>query len=524
MTGRGDLTEVPILDSPGGHDLAGAVEVALLDLHGTIVRTNSAWDHFCRDNDGDLARAGIGSSYLDACAAGGDDPAATEVADAILCALGGDLPAPLSILVPCDSPTEPRVFRTLISSRLDDEGICIGATVTLSRVPALHAEHEAFPPQDLSSLRAWTPDALPALLRIAEVVPEETTLAQTLRRLAESARDLLGVAYAAVGISGPGGVADELAHAGVHAQLLPQRPSPADVSDWLQQQPHFLSRDVVLTGRRLATLYVAGASHRGSSRVERLADSFIEAAGTAIENARVYQASERGQRWAEAAAELIQELVSRAPSAPLDVLLSSAAKAAEADLAVILVPHDDAHVRLHAIVGGREGISSGKLFARHDSAAAEVMLTGAPLLLERRPAQIDLVSDRPMGPVAVVPLAFDRTIVGALVVSRVLGRPPFAAADVDALSRFCEYAGVALDIERTAADREQTNLHDDRTRIAHELHDQVVRQLFAVGMGLEGLIESLHDSELRGRVSGYVAALDESIRGIRETVYQTGGG
>jgi signal transduction histidine kinase len=142
-------------------------------------------------------------------------------------------------------------------------------------------------------------------------------------------------------------------------------------------------------------------------------------------------------------------------------------------------------------------------------------------LLERPPVQVDLVSDRPMGPVAVVPLAIERTLVGALVVSRLRGRPPFVAADVEALSRFCEYAGIALDIDRMLADREQTQLYDDRTRIAHELHDQVVRQLFAVGMGLEGIIESLPASELRARVSGYVAALDESIRGIRATVYRT---
>jgi GAF domain-containing protein len=523
MTGRGDLTDMPIVDSPRGHDLVNAVEIALLDSLGTIVSTNSAWDHFCLVKGGELASAGVGSSYLDACTAGGDDPAALDVADAIHCALRGDLPAPLSILVPCDSPTEARVFHTLISSRLDDEGTCIGATVTLSLVPARHVEQETFSP-DVSSLKAWTPDVLPALLRISEVVPDETTLAQTLRRLAESARELLGVSYAAVGVSGPGGVLDELAHAGIHAQSLPRLPSPADISEWLARQPRFLSRDVVLTGRRLATPYVAGVSHRVSPRVERLADSFIEAAGTAIENAQSYQASERRHRWAEAAAELTQQVVSGTASGPLDLVLQQAVRAAEADLAAVLVPEDEAHIRLHALVGGMAGVVAGRVFSREGSPASEVMRSGQALLLESPTARIHEVSAEPMGPIAVVPLTDRDSVIGALVVSRRIDRARFDTADLDALLRFTKYAGIALELDRALAEREQMQLHDDCARIASELHDQVVRQLFAVGMGLEGIVESLHDSELRGRVSGYVATLDDSIRGIRETVYRTGGG
>ncbi len=368
----------------------------------------------------------------------------------------------------------------------------------------------------------WAPYALAALLRLTEVTPGETTMTQTLARLAGSAGDLMDASYAAVIVSGPSGAPDEFATNGIDPQTMAGLLSPAAVAEWFGRQPHTLTREVALAGRRLASLHLAGGAHeRFHPDVERLAGGFIEAAATSIENARLHQISQRGHRWAEAACELLQQLASRNASSPLDVVLSSAARAAEADLAVILVPHDDAQVRLHAIVGGRKDIVSGRLFGRSDSAASEVMLTGAPLLLERPPEQIALVSDRPMGPVAVVPVTIEPAVTGALVVSRLDGRAPFVGADVEALSRFCEYAGIALDIDRMLADREQTQLYDDRTRIAHELHDQVVRQLFAVGMGLEGIIGSMPDPELRSRVSGYVAALDDSIRGIRATVYRT---
>lgn len=225
------------------------VEVALLDLDGVIVHTNVAWDDFCLENGGILTSVGVGVSYLEACAAAGDDPSANAVGEAIRMALRGDLPAPLSILVPCDSPAQARVFNTLISSRLDEFGVCIGATVTLS--PEAGDEHLANghqPALATSSRRAWTPDPLPALLRVCDVVPAESTMAHTLRRLVESARDVLGVSYAAIGVSGPDGVLEEFAHAGIDAQTVKQWGSAPAILDWLSGLPNSLQRDVALRG------------------------------------------------------------------------------------------------------------------------------------------------------------------------------------------------------------------------------------------------------------------------------------
>ena len=108
------------------------MEVALLDRGGVIAWVNQAWQEFAAANGGDPARTGVGVSYLRACAAARDDPVAAEVADAIRAALAGDLPGPLTVEVPCHSPATERLFDMLISSRLDDQGRCLGATVTLS--------------------------------------------------------------------------------------------------------------------------------------------------------------------------------------------------------------------------------------------------------------------------------------------------------------------------------------------------------------------------------------------------------
>ncbi len=114
---------------PGGD---AGVEVALLDRDGVIAWVNWAWKAFAAANGGNPARTGRGVSYLQACAAAGDDPAAQDVAAAISAALAGDLPGPVTIEVPCHSPATERWFDVLISARLDDHGRCVGAMVTLS--------------------------------------------------------------------------------------------------------------------------------------------------------------------------------------------------------------------------------------------------------------------------------------------------------------------------------------------------------------------------------------------------------
>jgi GAF domain-containing protein len=106
-------------------------EVALLNPQGVIVWVNRAWEDFARDNGGDPALTGVGESYLDRCDGAGD-PLSTEVAAAVRAALAGDLPAPMLIEVPCHAPNSERWFDLLISTRLDEDGNRIGATVTLS--------------------------------------------------------------------------------------------------------------------------------------------------------------------------------------------------------------------------------------------------------------------------------------------------------------------------------------------------------------------------------------------------------
>ena len=86
----------------------------MLDRAGVIVSVNSAWDAFSGADGGDPARVGVGVSYLEVCAASGGEPVAERVAAAIRTALPGDLPALMTVEVPCHSPDTSRWLDTLI--------------------------------------------------------------------------------------------------------------------------------------------------------------------------------------------------------------------------------------------------------------------------------------------------------------------------------------------------------------------------------------------------------------------------
>ncbi|MGP0108292.1 MAG: hypothetical protein ACLPR9_05425 [Acidimicrobiales bacterium] len=81
---------------------------------------------------GDPASTGVGQSYLEVCGAAPGDHSTDQVAAGIRAALEGDLLVPMKVHVPCHSADTSRWFDVFISSRLADDGHCLGATVTLA--------------------------------------------------------------------------------------------------------------------------------------------------------------------------------------------------------------------------------------------------------------------------------------------------------------------------------------------------------------------------------------------------------
>jgi PAS domain S-box-containing protein len=151
-----------------------------------------------------------------------------------------------------------------------------------------------------------------------------------------------------------------------------------------------------------------------------------------------------------------------------------------------------------------------------------------PVLRDGRSLAVDLVPGRlphPLwmpaggqGGVLVVPLRDSRGVIGALSVVR--GRAGgFNQEDVAILTGFAAQAALAVEYGRLRADRERADLLEERERIARDLHDTVVQDLFATGMLLDATIGRCTEPAVAERISRAVDDLDGAIASLRSVVF-----
>ena len=106
---------------------------------------------------------------------------------------------------------------------------------------------------------------------------------------------------------------------------------------------------------------------------------------------------------------------------------------------------------------------------------------------------------------------------GLLGVLRPEGSEAFTDADRERLDALAGLVGLTL---RAPTLRADTEMDDERGRIARDLHDLAIQELFAVGMELEGLVDSLGSPDVtpsKARIRSSVAA---SVQGVENAVAQ----
>ncbi|MDH3681026.1 MAG: response regulator [Acidimicrobiia bacterium] len=67
--------------------------------------------------------------------------------------------------------------------------------------------------------------------------------------------------------------------------------------------------------------------------------------------------------------------------------------------------------------------------------------------------------------------------------------------------------------------RERLEMMEERERIARDLHDTVIQQLFATGMGLQATLPRVTEPEIRTRLDEAIDGIDDGIRQLREAVF-----
>jgi len=250
------------------------------------------------------------------------------------------------------------------------------------------------------------------------------------------------------------------------------------------------------------------------------------AAGVAVENARLYEAARRQQRWIQASAEVTTRLLSG--SAPAEVLADVTRRILElsgADLVALALPDDEGR-RLtvtHAEGDGAEA-TRGLVLPAAQSLSGQVLASGEPVTSadfasDERVAAAARGAMSQIGPAVLFPLGAPGNVRGVLTVGRLHGAAPFPQALADVVASFAAQAGVALELDTSRAEAERLSLYEDRDRIARDLHDLVIQRLYATGMSLEGTMPMITRPEVASRITHAVDAMDETIKEIRATIF-----
>jgi signal transduction histidine kinase len=118
-----------------------------------------------------------------------------------------------------------------------------------------------------------------------------------------------------------------------------------------------------------------------------------------------------------------------------------------------------------------------------------------------------------------VPISVRGVVFGNLYLTDKRSDEVFSDIDEELVVALASAAGVAIDNARLHARVRDLALLEDRERIAMDLHDTVIQQLFAVGLSLQGTLRLLDDVDASRRIELAVADLDSTIRRIRSTIF-----
>ncbi|MGW0232250.1 histidine kinase [Actinopolymorpha singaporensis] len=210
-------------------------------------------------------------------------------------------------------------------------------------------------------------------------------------------------------------------------------------------------------------------------------------------------------------------------------LIASRARAASnADVALVMLPTDDPNW-LTTVAAAGEGADTllGQRVPLNGSITG-LTLTGEPQLWKDWAEHTDLYPPArswvaPFGPGMGVPMVDPEGVrLGALGVAKRRGRPNFDDLDVAMLSSFASQAVLAKQQEEHRAQAEGLRLLEERDRIARDMHDHVLQELFAAGIRLQSMAAAADAeprAQLRQRLLETVATLDDVIGQIRMTIF-----
>jgi nitrate/nitrite-specific signal transduction histidine kinase len=96
----------------------------------------------------------------------------------------------------------------------------------------------------------------------------------------------------------------------------------------------------------------------------------------------------------------------------------------------------------------------------------------------------------------------------------------FVDEDVALVAALAKIGGAAVSTNRLQQRLRTAAVIEDRERIARDLHDAIIQDLFAVGLRLQADTSLMEDAELRASVEESIESLDAAMGSLRQFIFQ----
>jgi len=399
-----------------------------------------------------------------------------------------------------------------------------------------------------------TGDALTDLLGAMLAVAGNLELPAVLDRFVQVSAELTHARYGAINVLDPTGASTTFVYTGVptavarmmrhppHAQgVLGKIPVDGVLRlDDLTQHPafqgwpahhpsmgSFLGASVKVGEHVYGQLYLSEKDGGGpfTRTDENMVIALAAAAGVAIANAQLYAEAERREHWLRAGQDITTMLLEGVDEeSALEHVARTAREVADADTAALALPGMGGELFIELADGHQAEVLTGLVMPR-GGRAWTVLEEGHGLLTPSLSASrtVKLDEMRAFGPAMFAPLHSSGRGVGVLVLLRRIGRTPFDESDLATAESFAAQAALAYVLAEARHAQDVAALLDERERIARDLHDLAIQQLFATGMQLETVrrraARGVDAHELTSIVEEALDNVDSSVRQIRQIVY-----
>jgi signal transduction histidine kinase len=398
-----------------------------------------------------------------------------------------------------------------------------------------------------------TRDRLQGLLDAVVAVGAGLELAGTLQRIVQTAVELVGARYGALGVLGDQEGLSEFVYVGIDPETrarmghLPEgkgllghlisHPFPIRLPD-LAEHPSsvgfppnhppmrsFLGTPLRVRDEVFGNLYMTekkGEAEFNDDDVVVL-EALAAAAGVAVENARLFEQARLRERWQLASGEVNALLLGGAErEEAFGLIARRTCELSGSDSALILLADGSGKtLRVEAGAGTRGEEMIGRCVSATIPAIATVITDREPAVYadfaQALGPEADLFGE--FGPADAVPFGSATGVAGLLLALRSKGDSQFGQEQLPLLASFATQAALALELADKQRQQRMLDLLADRDRIAGDLHDHVIQRLFASGMSLQAIVGRITDGEARNRVTQVVTQLDETMRDIRTSIF-----